>query len=182
MNRIKDPYKALEFTQTILQSIESDTWLIPQSGGKDSRSVAWAALILIAEGRVNPPKRLVTWFSDTLMEYPSFISQARQALDEFVGFARKLGVEAHSFITRPKPEHDFWVRVIGKGLLPPTGNMRWCTGYDEDPATQRCSQKTRLVWQSGFIGGSVRGIGPTRQGVILHGGRRMRARLLASCR
>lgn len=126
---IKDPYKALEYTAKVLRRLQDhETWIIPQSGGKDSRAVAWSVLILLKEKRVPSPKRLVTYFSDTLMEYPSFLKQAETALDEFVTFARQsLGLEAHSFITRPKPEHDFWVCILGKGQIPPTGNMRWCT-------------------------------------------------------
>jgi DNA sulfur modification protein DndC len=124
---IKDPYAALAYTAAQLNAVESDTWIIPQSGGKDSRATMWSALILIAEGRVRSPKRIVTYFADTLMEYPSFIQQAQQALDECVAFAQKLGIEAHSFTTRPRAEDDFWVRIIGKGLAPPTLGMRWCT-------------------------------------------------------
>ncbi len=128
MTLIKDPFDALEYTANIIHGVKSDTWIIPQSGGKDSRSVAWSILILIKEGRIDPPKRLITYFSDTLMEYPSFISQAKQALKEFVEYAQNiLGIEAHSFVTLPKPEHDFWVNVLGKGLIPPTSGMRWCT-------------------------------------------------------
>ena len=126
---IKNPYEALEYTAKVLRRLQHyPTWIIPQSGGKDSRAVAWSVLILLKEQQVPPPKRLVTYFSDTLMEYPSFLKQAEMALDEFVTFARQsLGLEAHSFTTRPKPEHDFWVCILGKGQIPPTGNMRWCT-------------------------------------------------------
>lgn len=129
VNLIKDPYRALEYTTKVLRRLQDhETWIIPQSGGKDSRAVAWAVLILLKEKQVSSPKRLVTYFSDTLMEYPSFLKQAEAALDEFVTFARQsLGLEAHSFVTRPKPEHDFWTCIIGKGQAPPTGNMRWCT-------------------------------------------------------
>lgn len=126
---IKDPYKALDYTAQILSKLKYDyTWVIPQSGGKDSRSVAWAVLILLKENRIPRPHRLVTYFSDTLMEYPSFKSQATQAIDEFVDYVRhSLGIEAHGFVTMPKPEDDFWVNILGKGMVPPTSGMRWCT-------------------------------------------------------
>jgi len=92
---IKDPYKALSYTAEILSKLKHDyTWIIPQSGGKDSRSVVWAVLILLKENRIPRPKRLVTYFCDTLMEYPSFKSQAAQAIEEFVEYARgSLGLD-----------------------------------------------------------------------------------------
>lgn len=126
---IKDPIKALDYTLFIVRKVEAETWIIPQSGGKDSRATLWAILCLIADRKLPPPGRLIIYIADTLMEYKSFMDQAIKAIDESADFARKLGIEVHTFTTRPKAQSDYWVRIIGNGLAPPTGNMRWCTDH-----------------------------------------------------
>lgn len=125
---IKDPYAALAYTKDKLALLPTDQpWLVPQSGGKDSRTVAWAILILLKEREIKPPERLVFYMADTLLEYPTFLQQAKKALTEQVLFARSLGIKATSFMTVPRLHDDFFVRILGMGLIPPTGAMRWCT-------------------------------------------------------
>ncbi len=77
-----------------------DTWVIPQSGGKDSRATAQITLALIADGQLAPPQRVVFYMADTLMEYRRFWEQAQDGLGQLVDVARSLDIEAHSFIPR----------------------------------------------------------------------------------
>lgn len=124
----KDVRVALEQTAEILRGLSSEpTWVIPQSGGKDSRTTAQAALHLIKTGEIKPPERMVFPMADTLMEYELFISQAERGLEELRQATEDMGIEAHAFVTHPIPQDDFWVRIIGYGFVPPTTVQRWCT-------------------------------------------------------
>jgi DNA sulfur modification protein DndC len=124
---IQDVGTAIEYSLDILSHLEAETWLIPQSGGKDSRATAQVALALIEDGRLAPPQRMVFYLADTLLEFERFIVQARWALGDLVAKAKSLGIEAHSFVTVPIPQDGFWVRIIGYGFVPPTARMRSCT-------------------------------------------------------
>lgn len=44
---LKDPEQALAYTREELQKLPAETWVIPQSGGKDSRTVAQSAISLL---------------------------------------------------------------------------------------------------------------------------------------
>lgn len=119
---------AMQYSLGVLSQIGgAETWVIPQSGGKDSRTVAQVVLALIEEGRLAPPQRIVFYLADTLLEFERFIAQARRGLGDLAAKARELGIETHSFITVPIPQDDFWVRIIGYGFVPPTPAMRTCT-------------------------------------------------------
>lgn len=125
---IKDPEKALLFTLGQLLPWEgAGTWVIPQSGGKDSRAVAQSALVLIKRGLLKPPRRIVFMMADTLMEFWSFVDQARNSMHEMVQIAETLGIAANAIFVQPIPQDDFWVRILGYGFAPPSDNMRWCT-------------------------------------------------------
>lgn len=132
---IKDPFAAMEMASLILNAMPDPaddpryaTWIIPQSGGKDSRAVLWLILILLYEGRIkHPPKTLVIYMADTLMEFPSFIKQAVDSLASAEKFVTKrlngekgMDIQAHTFTTRPRPHDDFWVRILGRGYAPPS--------------------------------------------------------------
>jgi DNA sulfur modification protein DndC len=125
---IQDPEAALAYTLTqMLPHAGADVWVVPQSGGKDSRAVAQSQLVLIKRGLLKPPKRIVYMMSDTLMEFWSFIDQARRSMHELVAIAQSLGIEAEAVIVTPIPQDDFWVRILGYGYAPPSTGMRWCT-------------------------------------------------------
>jgi DNA sulfur modification protein DndC len=127
-NLIKDPEKALQFTlEQLLPWEGADTWVVPQSGGKDSRAVAQSILVLIKHGLLKPPKRIVFIMADTLMEFWSFIDQARNSMHEMVRVAQGLGIAAEAVFVQPIPQDDFWIRILGYGYAPPSDNMRWCT-------------------------------------------------------
>lgn len=127
---VKDPYQAMNWTLVTLM-LEMESWsrvAVPMSGGKDSRSVLLSLLLLIKWGYLPHPGHLIIYFCDTLLEYPSFLVQAKEALDEGARVASEMGItNVSTFITRPKLEHDFMIMILGKGLIPPTPNMRWCT-------------------------------------------------------
>lgn len=119
--------RAVAHSLSTLSRIEGDTWIIPQSGGKDSRTTGQMVLALIEDGRLSPPARLVFYLADTLMEFASFDVQARAGLTDLADKAKKLGIETHGFTTMPIPQDDFWVRIVGYGFVPPTAKMRTCT-------------------------------------------------------
>jgi DNA sulfur modification protein DndC len=125
---LKDVNEAIEYTLGVLPALpDRDTWVIPQSGGKDSRATAQVTLALIRDGRLSPPRRLIFPLADTLLEFERFDVQAKAALQDLSDEATALGIEAHSFVTVPIPQQDFWVRILGYGFVPPTSRMRSCT-------------------------------------------------------
>jgi 3'-phosphoadenosine 5'-phosphosulfate sulfotransferase (PAPS reductase)/FAD synthetase len=145
--------EAIAYTLEVLQRVPKDTpWLFPQSGGKDSRLTAWLTLALIAEGKLDPPEELVFWMGNTLIEYPTFLQQALEAMDEMTSFAQRLGIKASSFVTHPRPHEDFWVRILGMGLSPPTRNMRWCTDKLKVVPPKLVLQKRGLYGSPTFLG------------------------------
>lgn len=141
MELIKSPDEALAHTRNILLGLKSDVWVIPQSGGKDSRTAAQAPLVLVERGEVPPPRRIVLYMADTLMEFWTFKVQAEQSLKEMTDKAKSLGIQAEWFMTIPRPQDDFWVKILGYGHIPPTPNMRWCTDrLKVQPARTRLRQ------------------------------------------
>lgn len=127
MGKLKDPDLALQDTRQVLSSLEADTWVIPQSGGKDSRAAAQAPLVLVERGLIKAPKRVIFYMADTMMEFWTFLEQAKASMEQMTQKAKSLGIKAEWFTTQPLPQDDFWVRIIGYGYLPPTPTMRWCT-------------------------------------------------------
>jgi len=120
--------QALEYTAEVLNTaLDHTTWVIPQSGGKDSRTTAQVTLALIEKGMIKGPNQIVYYMADTLGEFPSFIDQAKRGIVDLAKKTEELGMETHYFVTSPNPQSDFWVKVIGYGLAPPTRGTRWCT-------------------------------------------------------
>lgn len=124
---IWDVDQAISNSLMALSQIEANTWVIPQSGGKDSRTVGQLILSLIADGRLQCPERLIFYLADTLMEFELFDQQAKAGLWELESKTKELGIETYAFITYPIPQDDFWVRILGFGFTPPTAKMRTCT-------------------------------------------------------
>ena len=123
-----DVPEALKWSRNALNGAEDhETWIIPQSGGKDSRTVAQIMLAMVNDKLIPAPKRMVFYMADTMGEFPSFIGQAKQGLVDMSNYARDVGIESHHFVTTPNAQSEFWVRVIGFGFTPPTKSMRWCT-------------------------------------------------------
>lgn len=147
---LKDPELALDFTKTELQKLPTETWVIPQSGGKDSRTVAQSAMVLIERGLVEPPERMIFIMADTVMEFWTFMDQAKRSLVDMTARAKALGINAEWHIARPIIQDDFWVRIIGRGMTPPTSNMRWCT---DTPGATCKAVDCIACWVLGHTGG-----------------------------
>ena len=125
---IKDPEAALTWTAEQLQPYAgADCWVIPQSGGKDSRATGQAALLLIQRGIIAPPKKIIWMMSDTLLEFWTFVEQAKTAMQAMSAKTQSMGIQSSAIIVQPIPQDDFWIRIIGYGYAPPSANMRWCT-------------------------------------------------------
>jgi DNA sulfur modification protein DndC len=101
---------------------EYDHWVLAFSGGKDSTTAATVTAHAIAEGLVKPPETLLMLMSDTGMELPPLVAQARLILAEM----RRRGHQVR--IVGPDMEHRFFNYMLGRGVPPPGASFRWCTG------------------------------------------------------
>lgn len=152
MELIKDPEEALKFTVNQVAGINAPVWYVPSSGGKDSRATAQALLVLIRRGQIRPPQRIVFGMADTMLEFWTFLDQAKKALIQLTNEAKTLGIEADWFMTQPRINDDFWVSILGKGMIPPTPNMRWCTDRLKIKQTQAHMRKLGLADAPVFLG------------------------------
>lgn len=98
-----------------------DHWAIAFSGGKDSTATVAVTLRLIAEGKVQPPKRLTVVYADTGMEAPPLHYAAMNLLKT----VERMGY--HTQIVKPEIDNRFFVYMLGRGVPPPKNSLRWCT-------------------------------------------------------
>ena len=126
---IKDPEEALAWTAAYInQNLAAyPQWFIPYSGGKDSTTVIQSIVVLLDRGEIVRPDRIVIGMADTKMEFWSFLYHANRSIKMAVKAFQERGINSEYFITSPRVEDDFWVRILGHGYIPPTPNMRWCT-------------------------------------------------------
>ena len=103
------------------QALNHDHWVIAYSGGKDSSCVATLIPILIANGKINPPKSLTIMYADTRMELPPLRNAAMGVMEKL----KSLGFPCH--VVYPKMEDRFFVYMFGRGVPPPSNRFRWCT-------------------------------------------------------
>jgi DNA sulfur modification protein DndC len=98
---------------------------IAYSGGKDSTCLS----LLLAEWmheRFRNDIKLLIVHSDTLSEIPEMESWAREFIEIYKSYIKKLGIEISSIITTPKINETFYWRVIIRGYAAPTFAFRWC--------------------------------------------------------
>lgn len=98
-------------------------WTVAYSGGKDSSATATFVAWAVRSGQVPAPRSLTFMYADTRMEYPPLFATAMDLL---------AALRADGFDTRvvqPKPDHRFYVYVLGLGVPPPSNTFRWCTGH-----------------------------------------------------
>lgn len=100
---------------------EYEHWAVAYSGGKDSTTAATLVAWAILSGQIAPPKSLLILMSDTLMELPPLLIQARRVMAE---------MEAKGIQTRvvgPPVDKRFYTYMLGRGVPPPKNRFRWCT-------------------------------------------------------
>lgn len=115
---------SIETTIASLQAYGQDYehWAVAFSGGKDSTTAATVTAWAIAEGLVPAPKTLLMLMSDTGMELPPLVMQARLILAE-------MQRQGHAVqVVGPDMKHRFFNYMLGWGVPPPGAMFRWCTG------------------------------------------------------
>jgi DNA sulfur modification protein DndC len=103
-------------------------WLVGYSGGKDSTLVAhlvFEMLLRLAPSDRRRPVHIVA--NDTLVESPLVVSHIERVFQYFSDAATAFQLPVTVTLTRPDPDHTFWVNLIGRGYPPPSRNFRWCT-------------------------------------------------------
>lgn len=115
---------SIEMTVASLRAYggDYDHWAVAFSGGKDSTTTATLTAWAIAEGLVPAPKSLLMLMSDTGMELPPLVHQARLILAAM----RERGHQVQ--VVGPDREHRFFNYMLGRGVPPPGASFRWCTG------------------------------------------------------
>jgi len=98
---------------------------IAYSGGKDSTCLSLLLAEWIHERSRNDIKLLIV-HSDTLSEIPEMENWAREFIETYKSYVRKLGVEVDSVVTTPKINETFYWRAIIRGYSAPTFVYRWC--------------------------------------------------------
>jgi DNA sulfur modification protein DndC len=98
---------------------------IAYSGGKDSTCLSLLLADWIRERSINNIKLLIV-HSDTLSEIPEMESWAREFIEIYKSYIKKLGIEVSSIITTPKINETFYWRAIIRGYAAPTFAFRWC--------------------------------------------------------
>jgi DNA sulfur modification protein DndC len=98
---------------------------IAYSGGKDSTCLSLLLAEWIRERSKNNIKLLIV-HSDTLSEIPEMENWAREFIETYKSYIKKLGVEVDSIITTPKINETFYWRAIIRGYAAPTFTFRWC--------------------------------------------------------
>lgn len=103
-------------------------WIIGYSGGKDSTVVVHLVLEMLLELPRSDRRRAVHIVSnDTLVESPLVVTHIEKTMLRFAEAATALRLPLDAEITRPDPDHTFWVNLIGRGYPPPSRSFRWCT-------------------------------------------------------
>jgi DNA sulfur modification protein DndC len=103
-------------------------WIIGYSGGKDSTLVVhlvFEMLLDLAPSERQRPVHIVA--NDTLVESPLVVAHIQTMFDQFTHAAAAFDLPISSDLTRPAPDHTFWVNLIGRGYPSPTRSFRWCT-------------------------------------------------------
>lgn len=115
---------SIETTLASLRAYGTDYthWVVAFSGGKDSTTTATVVAYAIAEGLVPAPESLLLLMSDTGMELPPLVAQARLVLAEMEARGHQVRVVG------PDMEHRFFNYMLGRGVPPPGAMFRWCTG------------------------------------------------------
>jgi DNA sulfur modification protein DndC len=98
---------------------------IAYSGGKDSTCLSLLLAEWIRERSRNDIKLLIV-HSDTLSEIPEMENWAREFIETYKSYTKKLGIEVDSVITTPKINETFYWRAIVRGYAAPTFAFRWC--------------------------------------------------------
>ncbi|QWI47017.1 phosphoadenosine phosphosulfate reductase family protein [Bacillus mycoides] len=110
--------------------LSRDCCFVGYSGGKDSSAMLtllWDAIAeLPLEDRTKPIHILT---SEVGVETPAMTAYISRTLKKIQKTADKQNLPFVVHSVRPLMKDSYWYKLIGRGVLPPTGNsrLRWCT-------------------------------------------------------
>ncbi|HDR8481089.1 phosphoadenosine phosphosulfate reductase family protein [Bacillus cereus] len=125
------------------------------SGGKDSSAMLtllWDAIAELPKEERTKPIHILT--SEVGVETPAMTAYISRTLQKIQENAEKQNLPFVVHSVQPSMKESYWYKVIGRGVLPPSGNsrLRWCTDSLKVKPMQRKmkeilieSQTTNLV-------------------------------------
>lgn len=101
-------------------------WIVGYSGGKDSTLLLQLVFETVQESNLRD-RQIHVVSNDTLVESPLVTEHLYQSLAKIREAVENATLPLTITVTTPPPLHSYWYCVIGRGYIPPTRNMRWCT-------------------------------------------------------
>lgn len=106
----------------------SSTWLLGYSGGKDSTALLILTIRAIESFKKLPDGfKLIVIYCDTGVEIPTVRDLTKKQISKFRTYCKLKKIPVIFKVSRPRVEDSFFVKVIGRGYVPPTNKFRWCT-------------------------------------------------------
>lgn len=103
---------------------------VAYSGGKDSSVIATivlAALLMISPKRRKRMECIYLMHADTLMELPAMALNTYKTLKEIEAFCEHYALPVKILHATPIVEDRMHSMMGGKGIRPPSSDLRWCT-------------------------------------------------------
>lgn len=116
---------AIKRIQSLYESSQED-WILGFSGGKDSTALL-ALLIRSLEQCKNRNRLVRIVYCNTGVEIPVVSKHTLKKIAAAKKYceARSLPIKFH--VAAPSINDRYFVKVIGRGYVPPTNKFRWCT-------------------------------------------------------
>lgn len=103
-----------------------EPWALGFSGGKDSTAMI-VLLIAAMEKLKNPVRNVTVIYCDTGVEIPTVRKFTKENLLLLSSYCKNKNLPITFKIASPKLNDRFFVKIIGRGYVPPTNKFRWCT-------------------------------------------------------
>ena len=101
-------------------------WYLAYSGGKDSTAVLILVYNMLLRSQ-NNHKDVNVIYCNTRVEMPCINTFAINTLYNLEIEARRRNIPLNITIAEPQIKDSFFVKVIGRGYMPPSHLFRWCT-------------------------------------------------------
>ena len=120
--------------------LSRDCCFVGYSGGKDSSAMLtllWDAISELSLQDRTKPIHILT--SEIGVETPVMTAYISRTLKKIQKNADKQNLPFIVHSVRPLMKDSYWYKLLGRGVLPPTGNsrLRWCTDSLEVKPMQR---------------------------------------------
>ncbi len=104
------------------------SWILGFSGGKDSTALLILTIRAMETVKVFPPNFLIiVTYCDTGVDIPTVRLLTKNLLNGFKKYCEAKKLPISFKISKPIDTDRFFVKVIGRGYVPPTNKFRWCT-------------------------------------------------------